>query len=143
MGVYSKKRRDGTTAWYYDFMYNRVRYRGVGGTTKTQALRALEKARSNALEGDFGFVTRKRNPRFDDFVKNYLHRRKHLRSRRRDDLSARTLLKSFKNRVLSSIEPGDIEDYISRRKCEGVANATINRELACLKRMFSLAINLG
>ncbi len=43
MSVFFKNRKDGTTAWYYDFMYNNVRYRGVGGTTKTQALRVLDK----------------------------------------------------------------------------------------------------
>ena len=49
MSVFFKKRKDCTTAWYYDFMYNNVRYRGVGGTTKTQALRALDKKRSEVL----------------------------------------------------------------------------------------------
>jgi hypothetical protein len=49
MGVYSKKCEDGTAAWFYDFMYDGVRYRGVGGATKTQALRALEKARAKVL----------------------------------------------------------------------------------------------
>lgn len=43
MSLFFKNRKDGTTAWYYDFMYNNVRYRGVGGTTKTQALRVLDK----------------------------------------------------------------------------------------------------
>ena len=49
MAVYSKKRKDGTTAWYYDFMINGVRYRGVGGVSKTQANRAQEKKRDIVL----------------------------------------------------------------------------------------------
>jgi site-specific recombinase XerD len=42
-----------------------------------------------------------------------------------------------------SIMPSDIEDYIGERRKEGVANATINRELACLKKMYNLAIKWG
>ena len=34
MSVRSKRRKDGTTAWYYDFMCRNQRYRGVGGTTE-------------------------------------------------------------------------------------------------------------
>ena len=42
-----------------------------------------------------------------------------------------------------SITPPHIEDYIGSRREDGVANGTINRELTCLKRMFSLAIKWG
>ena len=96
MAVYSKKRKDGTTAWYYDFMHDRVRYRGIGGATKTQALRALEKRRSEVLSGEFGLVTKVGNPKIEQFAEVYLKRRQHLRSHKRDDLSVRTLLKFFK-----------------------------------------------
>ena len=40
MGVYSKKRNDNSIAYYYRFQYNGHRYCEVGGTTKTEALRA-------------------------------------------------------------------------------------------------------
>ena len=63
-----------------------------------------------------------------------------MRSHKRDDLSVRNLLKYFKGFKLMSISPSDIEDYIGTRLSEGKSNATVNRELACLKRMYSLAI---
>ena len=53
MSVFFKKRKDGTVAWYFDFMYKKVRYRSIGGTTKTQALRALEKRRNEVLNGEY------------------------------------------------------------------------------------------
>ena len=140
MGVYLKVRKDGTKAWFYDFMHNKVRYRGVGGTTKTQALRALEKKRSELLNGDHGLQTQANNPLIQDFVKTYLKRREHLRSRKRDELSARHISDYFKGKRLIAIQSSDIEDYKSNRRSQGVKNATINRELACLKRMYSLAI---
>ena len=143
MSVFFEKRQDGTKAWYYDFMYHRVRYRGIGGTTKTQALRALEKHRQEVLDDEFGLSKTLLNPRIDKFAENYLTRRKHMRSHLRDDLSVRTLLKHFKGRTLLSIRPQHIEDYISHRLRNGVSNATINRELACLKRMYNMAIKWG
>lgn len=36
-----------------------------------------------------------------------------------------------------------VNAYVARRKAEGAANATINRELAALKRMFSLGLQSG
>ena len=41
------------------------------------------------------------------------------------------------------ITADDIEEYKLWRKDEGVADATVNREIACLKRMFNLAIKWG
>lgn len=143
MSIYTKKRKDGSTAWYYDFMYKGIRYREVGGATKTQALRTLEKKRSEVLNEEFELVTKIKNPRIEMFANTYLKRRKHLRSHKRDNLSFRTLLLYFKGKTLMSITPSEIEDYIGKRMEGGVSNSTINRELACLKRMFNLAIKWG
>ena len=141
MGVYSKKRLDGTKAWYYNFMYNRVRYRGVGGTTRTQALRTQDKVRGEVISGCFNLPRKVGSIHIEKFAKKYLARRQHLKSRRSDNLSTQTLLRFFKGKPLSTINPSDIEDYISFRRTEGVSNATINRELACLKKMYNLAID--
>jgi site-specific recombinase XerD len=143
MGVFSIKRKDGTYSWYYDFMYNGVRYRNRGGTTKTQAIRALDKKRSEVFNDDHGLVIKIGNPKIDSFAAKYLARRKHLRFHKRDALSVRKLLSRFKGKKLLSITASDIEDYITFRMSDGLSNATINRELACLKRMFSLAIKWG
>lgn len=142
MSVYSKKRTDGSTAWYYNVTINKIRYRAVGGTTKTQALRALEKVRTEVLNGTYNIKKQANNPLIEKFAETYLERRQHIRSRSRDELSVRTILFYFKGKTLQSIVPSDIEDYIAYRRKQ-VKNATINRELACLKRMFNLAIKWG
>jgi integrase len=49
----------------------------------------------------------------------------------------------FTGKKMAAIIPGDVADYRAARKAEGAAGATINRELAALKRMFSLAIENG
>jgi integrase len=46
----------------------------------------------------------------------------------------------FTGKKMASINPGDIAAYRASRLAEGASAATINRELAALKRMFSLAI---
>ena len=143
MSIYKKQRRDGTTAWYYDFMHHGVRYRGVGGTTKSHAIRTLDKKRTEVLNDEHGLIKKVSNPRIEDFSDTYLARRRHLRFHKRDALSVRTLLKYFRGQNLMSITPPHIEDYIGSRREDGVANGTINRELTCLKRMFSLAIKWG
>ena len=140
MSVRSKKRKDGSTAWYYDIMVEGQRYRKFGGATRTQALRAQEKARTQILNGEYGLETGVSKTKIEEFARTYLDRRQHLKSRRRDNLSVRTLLRFFKGKQLKAIDAAVIEDYIAWRRSEGVSNATINRELACLKRMYNLAI---
>ena len=53
MSVYNKKRKDGTIAWFFDFTINGRRYREVGGSTRTQALRAQEKTRNKVISGEY------------------------------------------------------------------------------------------
>lgn len=47
---------------------------------------------------------------------------------------------SFNNLRASSITTDKIQASIQKRKAEGAANGTINRELGCLKRMFRIAL---
>lgn len=143
MSVFNKKRKDGTAAWFYDFMYSGTRYRGIGGATKTQALRTLDKIRSEVLGGKYDLSNGITNPKIEQFADKYLSRRVHLRSHIRDDLSVRTLLARFRGKTLGGIKSSDVEDYILARKKDKVSNATINRELACLKHMYNLAIKWG
>ena len=141
MGVFAIKRMDGSKAWYYSFMYNGVRYRKLAGSTKTQALLAMEKVRNSVINENYELAGRISNPKIEDFSDTFLERREHLRSSKRDKLSVKILLRYFNGRTLQSITSANIEDYISYRKSTGVSNSTVNRELACLKRMYNLAIN--
>jgi Phage integrase, N-terminal SAM-like domain len=49
----------------------------------------------------------------------------------------------FKNRRMAEIRTDAIRTYISQRQTEGASNATISRELAALKRLFTFAIQAG
>lgn len=50
------------------------------------------------------------------------------------------ILPEFGNRRVVSIDPGSIRKYITKRRGEGAAKATVNRELAAIKRAFNLGI---
>src|SRR5262245_42672592 len=49
----------------------------------------------------------------------------------------------FRGRRMAAVTTSDIRAYVADRQGNGYANATINRELAALKRMFTLAIQAG
>jgi integrase len=49
----------------------------------------------------------------------------------------------FRGRRMTGIETADVRSYTLKRKRAGASNATINRELQALRRMFSLAIKAG
>lgn len=49
----------------------------------------------------------------------------------------------FTKRKMSTITPLDVRAYVARRLGQGAKNATINRELTILKKMFSLACDAG
>jgi integrase len=49
----------------------------------------------------------------------------------------------FTGRNLAGITKGDVEAYVVARQADGASNATCNRELAVIKRIFSLAMDNG
>jgi len=99
--------------------------------------------RGEVFSGNFEIKSKVSNPKFEAFAETYLQRRQYLRSSERDGHSVKNLLKFFRGKVLLAIQASNIEDYIAKRRTDGVSNATINRELAALKRMYTLAIKWG
>lgn len=65
------------------------------------------------------------------------------RSLRSIKLSVTHLTGFFRRYRALDITSDKVREYAQRRQDEGAANASINRELAALKRMFSLFVNAG
>jgi len=141
--------------WYVDLYVDGRRKRKAIGSRK-DAENALTAIKADVLRGEFKFK-RENKVHFEVFAKDYLEhcRTNKKKSISRDENSLKFLEANFGGMLLSKITPWHIEEY-KRKRIEGeiklppepgskkrkewkVKPATINRELACLKHMFSLA----
>ncbi len=139
MKVYQNK----NSKWIIDFTYKNRRVRRVIGESKKDAESAMIRIKNDILTEKYGFARRKKQILFETFTIEYfeLHS-KEKKSCETDKYHIARLISFFNGKILSSITPDLIERYKSKRKQE-VSGATVNRELACLKNMFSKAIVWG
>ena len=136
MGVY----KVGKT-YYIDLYHDDRRVRRAVGS-KRDAENALSALKADILRGEYRFK-KNRKIRFEDFAKEYLeYARINKRSWGRDESSLKRLLAFFKDMLLSTIAVRHIEEY-KRMRLDKVKTGTINRELASLKHMFTIAEKLG
>ena len=125
-----------------------IQYYGQGQLFRESTRSNLKSAATSLLklrEGEIGQgrlpALRAERTTFEElaelFLQDYhINGRKTLQ--RAQELAAR-LRKTFGRFRACRITSKHIRDYIARRQSEGLANGTINRELAALKRMFRLA----
>jgi integrase len=135
MGIYKRGR-----VWWVDYFdQNRERMQESSRSTNRRDAESLLNIRkSEILRGVF------RRPvkiTFGEFGKRYMeHAKVNKRSWLRDEQMLGHLKKFVgSERQLSEITSADIEGYKMRRRAS-VSGATVNREMALLKRMFNLAI---
>lgn len=137
--------------WYYDFMIRRVRYRGAipEARTKWQAEKAEAKIRLEVYEGKYG--SEAGNTNFAEFIDTvYLPwARSNKLSCRDDELNCKVLCQYFGSKSFSQISPLLIEKF-KRVRRDSITRygrqrrpASVNRELATLSRVFSLAMDNG
>ena len=146
MGVY---KRD--NYYWIDYMAGETRIRESTGTaSKKRAQQLLAKRRVEVFEGRFNVQSTKPSPKLSEYVGTpedpgeylkYSKANKRPNSHRRDTTSAKNILAFFGERRLNSITPMLIEHYKRKRTREdGRAVGTVNRELAFLKHVYTLAI---
>ena len=127
-------------SWYLDvnFEGRRKRKKIPGARTKSDAQAALVATKTDILRGEFKFKSEKRIL-IEDLAKEYLEFAKvNKKSWRRDQASLKKLIPFFKGKLITKICAREIEAYKKKRISE-VSPASVNRELACLKFMYSLA----
>jgi integrase len=134
-------------SWYYDFRYRGERYAGcIGKVSKTVAKEVMARKKAEAVEGRYELPSKKPSPRLDAFVTEYFeyyraNRRPH--SVRRHHISWRAIQPVFGNKRLDEISAFDLERYRRDRKKIGKSDVTINRELAFLRNLYTMAITWG
>ncbi len=126
--------------WYSDFFYEGKRYtKGWGKISKSVAREKEWKFRNEIASGKY--EGRKKNVLFEKLVEQYLEYskvNKRHKSYLRDISSTNHLSRFFKGKFLTEVHSFLIERY-KKERLETAKPATVNRELACLKNMFSKA----
>ncbi len=143
-------------SWYYQFTVKGKRFQGaIGAVSKAIATEVASKKRVEALEGRlverpikaplFGHYDAEKG-QFTDAVEEYhkYYQQNHkARSAERMTYALQALCGAFGSKRLDEISPFGVEQYKAQRKAAGYADATTNRELACLKNLFNMAIKWG
>ncbi len=154
MGVYRKDNR-----WYIDYyLPDRKRKREIvtipgvdpSKIIRKDALKALSIRKGQIAEGKFEIAQTNKPVIFDKFVERYLEYSKgNKKSHTRDITSTRALLNLFRGQTLQQITSWLIDKYKAQRQKSisrlgrPITKATVNRELACLKHMFTKANEWG
>ncbi len=144
MGVFLKQGN-----WWIDYYFQGRRRREKVGP-KGLAKSALKKVQVQIAEGRFLDKKRENNILFSDVIERYLsHTADKKKSHNRDLVSKKKIAKFFEKRRVEDIKPSDVENYRAHRKSDSTprhqppTTATINRELAFIKRVFAWGIEKG
>jgi integrase len=139
MAVYKKGRH-----WYIDYYVKGVRKRKKIGPSKQVAELALKDVELKIARGEYLGIYEDKKITLGQFAEDYLayaQANKAPMSVRRDLISLVPLTTAFPD-YLSAITTKAIEDYKARRLAT-VKPATVNKELALLKHMFTKGIEWG
>jgi len=134
-------------SWYYDFQYRGQRYSGcIGNVSKTVAKEVFAKKKAEAVEGRYELPSKKPSPRLEDFVNEYFdyyRTNRRPRSVKRHETSWNAIQPVLGQKRLADISAFDLERYRRDRKQAGKSDVTINRELAFLRNLYSMAVTWG
>lgn len=148
--VYVRKTKMGMPRYYieyYDKDRNRIQKLVRNATNWNEALEALNDAIYKVHSQELEVRTQKQNFRFKAFSPIYLKDYSMIQKRawERSDkvyLNA-SLIPYFGRYEIRRITPHLIEQFIRMRLEKGVQKSSINRDLSCLSKMFSKAIDWG
>jgi len=135
-------RQRGPTSWQLDFPGLTQRERPtIRAASKAEAERILKLREGDVARGQPLFSEADKIRVTDlaqDVIRDYEVNDR--RSTGKLRISVKRLTKFFGDTRAVSLRTQNIREYIERRRLEGAANGTINRELAALKRAFRLAV---
>lgn len=132
--------------WWIRYYRAGKRYEESSGSPKREQARTLLRLREGDSAKGMPITPKIGRVLFDEAVQDVLNDyvangKKSLRLLR--IRIARHLKPYFAGRRMTSINTADVREYVTRRQSEGASNGTVNRDLAILKRAFTLAIQAG
>jgi integrase len=130
--------------WYIRFADQKgeIQRESSGSTNKSVAKQFLAVRKAEVFQGKFEKVQKKEKVLFKDYAQVFLrwaklHRK--VNTFKRYERSITQLLKHFGPIFLNDIKRQNIEEFKDKRK-KSVSGSTINRDLACLRKLFNNAI---
>ena len=138
MRIYQRK-----GVWYIDYSFNGRRVRKKVGTSRKMAELALNETELKIVKKKFLGINEPKRMIFDKLCEEYLQfskANKRPLSHLRDITSIKSLNQSFGNMLITDITAQGLELHKNRRHDE-VKPATTNREISCIKHMFTKAIH--
>jgi integrase len=146
--VHQRQTKQGFSRWD-------IRYRDESGRwrwecvrhaqCREQAVLALRAKASEIFSREHGLKPRTKPIKFSEFCDLYVqdYARTNKRSWRSDFYMLGTMKKFFAEANLSEVNSQAIERFKMMRRASGVRDSSINRDLALLRRMFTLAVEWG
>jgi len=139
------------TVWLLDYYVNGQRkVESLGRITEKKAMDIFAQTRTEILEGKHPILKNYKKILFFDICEEFLQwSRAHKRSYLRDEGLVKNLKFYFRNVPLYKITRREVEQYIAwritQKKKNGkpISKATVNREVACLRRIWNKCIEWG
>jgi integrase len=144
MGVYRRRYRGkkGRIWWINYVVGGRQKRESSGSKSRRVAEKILALKKTQALEGRLG-LPKSHVPRLGDWVKRFLALISHAKTKSRYQSSINNILRHFGRNVrLSEITPEMIFEFQQKRIEEGIAKATVNRDIATLSSALTRARKL-
>ena len=129
----------GNVYWIKYFRHGKALFESSHSNKKEVATRLLKQKEGEIAKGEIPSITFERvtfAELVEDFKDDYRINQK--KSLWRVEISVKHLTKFFGKMKVPEITTDLIKEYRSRRLKAGMANSTVNRELAALKRIFNL-----
>lgn len=151
--VYKRKTKDKETGeirewsiWWIKYYRDGKAIRESSGSEKESYAKNLLKLREGDVARGIPVTPKMGRVKFDELARDVTTNYQINKKRSLGHVQRRLqkhLLPFFGGRRASSITSSDVEKFILRRQAAGASNAEINRELAVLKRAFTLGCRAG
>ncbi len=145
--IYQKTDRKGRKIYYIDYRVNGIRRRERVGYSRKEAKEALESRLTDIRRQRFDRIFTEPLYTLSEIRDQYLRYSKTVKSlstyERDTGVVDRLLMPLCGKTSLNRITPQQVEEYRSNRSAEGVAPATINKEVQVLKHIVKKAVEWG
>ncbi len=142
-GLFEYVTKDGRIHYGISYTARGRRVREVVGESKKFAATMLAKRKVELAEGKYQFPSRKKAMAVEKLCQKYIeYAQQHKRSWKRDAGVIKKIILFFGNTSVERITQWDVERY-KANSGKTVSKASVNRELAILKRMLRLAVQWG